>query len=102
MMISYKKLACFVGGLLFGSVGMKVLGSKDAKNVYVHITAAGLRAKDSVMETVTCVQEHVADIVSSAKDLNEAREMDDEDEEIITDDAFEGSSEDELPEDQED
>lgn len=69
----YSKLACFVGGALFGSFGVKLLASKDAKNVYVHATAAGLRMKDSVMETVTNVQENAADILVSAKDLNEER-----------------------------
>lgn len=83
-MKEYKKVACFVGGLLFGSAGLKLLTSKDAKNVYVHIAAAGLRIKDSVMETVTNAQEHVADIVCSAKDLNEARDLCDD--EIIADD----------------
>ncbi|MDD7267436.1 MAG: DUF6110 family protein [Lachnospiraceae bacterium] len=69
----YSKLACFVGGALFGSVGVKLLSSKDAKKVYTHVTAAGLRMKDSVMETVTTVQENACDILSSAKDLNEER-----------------------------
>ena len=69
----YSKLACFVGGTLFGSFGIKLLSSKDAKKVYVHATAAGLRMKDSVMETVTNVQENAADILASAKDLNEER-----------------------------
>ena len=72
MMKHYVRLACFVGGALFGSAGVKLLTSKDAKNAYIHITAAGLR-KDSVMETVTAVQENAADIVASAKDINEAR-----------------------------
>lgn len=69
----YSKLACFAGGALFGSFGIKLLSSKDAKKAYVHATAAGLRMKDSVMETVTTVQENAADILTSAKDLNEAR-----------------------------
>ena len=69
----YSKLACFAGGALFGSFGIKLLSSKDAKTAYVHATAAGLRMKDSVMETVTTVQENAADILASAKDLNEAR-----------------------------
>ena len=73
MMKHYVRLACFVGGALFGSFGVKLLASKDAKNVYVHATAAGLRMKDSVMETVTNVQENAADILASAKDLNEER-----------------------------
>ena len=68
MMKHYVRLACFVGGALFGSAGVKLLTSKDAKNAYIHITAAGLRMKDSVMETV-----NAADIVASAKDINEAR-----------------------------
>ena len=72
-MSMYSKLACFVGGALFGSVGLKLLSSKDAKNAYVHVAAAGLRAKDTVMETVTSVQENVSDIMSAAKDLNEDR-----------------------------
>ncbi|HJC01009.1 MAG TPA: hypothetical protein H9764_11245 [Candidatus Flavonifractor merdavium] len=69
----YTKLACFVGGALFGSVGVKLLTSKDAKKAYVHVTAAGLRMKDAVMETVTTVQENAADIMAFAKDLNESR-----------------------------
>ena len=69
----YRKWACFVGGALFGSFGVKLLSSKDAKKAYVHVTAAGLRMKDSVMETVTTVQENAADILASAKDMNEAR-----------------------------
>lgn len=69
----YSKLACFVGGTLFGSFGIKLLSSKDAKKVYVHATAAGLRMKDSVMETVTNMQENAADVLASAKELNEER-----------------------------
>ena len=62
----YNKLALFVGGTLFGSVGIKLLSSKDAKKAYVHATAAGLRMKDYVKETAS-------DILASAKDLNEER-----------------------------
>lgn len=69
----YSKLALFAGGSLCGSVGLKLLSSKDAKKVYTHVTAAGLRMKDSVMETVTTVQENAGDILASAKDLNEKR-----------------------------
>lgn len=69
----YSKLACFVGGALFGSVGIKLLSSKDAKRAYVHVAAAGLRMKDSVMQSVTTVQENASDILASAKELNEER-----------------------------
>ena len=68
-----KKIALFAAGTLFGSAGFKLLSSKDAKKAYTHITAAGLRMKDSVMETVTSVQENAADILAAAKDINEAR-----------------------------
>ena len=54
---------------MFGSFGVKLLSSKDAKKAYVHVTAAGLRMKDSVMGTVTTVQENAADILASAKEL---------------------------------
>lgn len=72
-MLDKKKLAAFVGGVLFGSAGFKLLASKDAKKAYTHTTAAVLRMKDSVMETVTRVQEEAGDILADARDINEAR-----------------------------
>ena len=68
-----KNLAVFAGGVVFGSAGLKLLSSRDAKKVYTHTTAAALRMKESVMETVTTVQENAADILASAKDLNAQR-----------------------------
>ena len=69
----YKGLALFAGGALFGSAGIKLLSSKGAKKVYTHTTAAVLRMKESVMETVTCVQENAADVLAAAKEINEQR-----------------------------
>lgn len=71
--MSLSKLACFVGGTLFGSVGIKLLAGKEMKNTYVKIAATGLRVKDTVMDTVTAVQENAADVLAEAKELNEAR-----------------------------
>ena len=68
-----KKLGLFAAGLLFGTAGIKLLSSKDAKKVYTHTTAAVLRAKDSVMETVTTVRENAEDIYADAKAINEQR-----------------------------
>lgn len=68
-----KKLGMFAAGVLFGTAGIKVLGSKDAKKVYTHTTAAVLRAKDSVMETVTTVRENAEDILAEAKAINDQR-----------------------------
>lgn len=87
MMKHYVKLACFVGGVLFGSAGVKMLTSKDAKKVYTHVTAAGLRMKDSVMETVTSLQENAADILADAKDINEDRKAKEEEAQIEGQDA---------------
>ena len=67
------KFGLFAAGLLFGTAGIKLLSSKDAKRVYTHTTAAVLRAKDSVMTTVTAVRENAGDILADAKQINEAR-----------------------------
>ena len=51
----YKNLALFAGGVLFGSAGIKLLSSKDAKKAYTHTT----------------VRENAGDILAEAKELNE-------------------------------
>lgn len=68
-----KHTGLFAAGLLLGTAGVKVLSSKDAKNVYTKCTAAVLRAKESVMKTVTTVQENAGDIYAEAQQINEDR-----------------------------
>ena len=68
-----KKIGLFAAGVLFGTAGMKLLGSKDAKRAYAQTTAAALRAKDSVMTTVTTIRENCGDILADAKAINERR-----------------------------
>ena len=63
----------FAAGVLFGTAGLKVLGSKDACKVYAHTTAAALRAKEGVMKTVTAVREGAEDVYADAKAINERR-----------------------------
>ena len=70
-----KKIGIFAAGVLFGTAGIKVLSSKDAKKVYVHCTAAALRAKDSVLDTVAVMQENAEDILAEAKLINEERAL---------------------------
>lgn len=65
-----KNALLFLGGVLLGTAGIKVLSSKDAKKAYTHCTAAALRAKDEVMKTVTKVQENAEDIYAEAKQIN--------------------------------
>ncbi|MBQ9143118.1 MAG: hypothetical protein IJX63_15205 [Lachnospiraceae bacterium] len=67
------KTGMFAAGLLVGTAGIKLLSSKDAKKVYTHCTAAVLRAKESVMKTVTTMQENAEDIYAEAKQMNEER-----------------------------
>ena len=69
----FGKLGLFAGGVLFGTAGIKILSSKDAKKVYTHTTAAALRAKESFMTTVTKVRENADDILADAKAINEQR-----------------------------
>lgn len=64
------KAALFIGGTLLGSAGFKLLGSRDARKVYAHITAAVLRCKDQVMRDVESVQEYCSDIMADAKKIN--------------------------------
>ncbi len=68
-----RKIVLFAGGVLFGTAGVKVLSSKDAKKVYTNCTAAALRAKDCVMKTATAVQENAEDILAEAQQINERR-----------------------------
>lgn len=74
----WKKTGIFAAGVAFGTAGIKVLTSKDAKKVYANCTAAVLRAKDCVMKTVTTIQENVGDIYEEAKLINEERAAEEE------------------------
>ena len=69
----YKGLALFAGGALFGSAGVKLLSSRDAKKVYNHPPAAVLRKKEVLMEPDTGVEENAADVLAAAKEINEQR-----------------------------
>ena len=71
--IDGKATGLFAAGVLFGTAGIKVLSSKDAKKVYTHCTAAVLRAKECVMKTVTNIQENAEDIYAEAQQINEER-----------------------------
>ena len=66
--------ATFLGGALFGSAGLKLLSSRDAKHAYVKAAAAGLRVKDYVLDTVEKVQAGTDDVIAEAKALNEERD----------------------------
>ena len=86
--IDAKKTGIFAAGVLFGTAGIKILSSKDAKKVYTQCTAAVLRAKECVMKSVTNIQENAGDIYSEAKQINE--------ELASTDTEFDGEGEPEI------
>ena len=71
--INWKKTGIFAAGVAFGTAGIKILSSKDAKKVYTNCTAAVLRAKECVMKTVSTVQENAEDILAEAQLINEKR-----------------------------
>ena len=71
--VDVKKTGIFAAGVLFGTAGIKILASKDAKKVYTNCTAAVLRAKECVMKTVTNIQENAEDILEEAKQINDER-----------------------------
>lgn len=83
-MKALKKIGMFAAGTLFGTAGIKILSSKDAKKVYANCTAAVLRAKECVMDTVTTVQENAEDIYAEAKQINDDRKST---EEVFEDDS---------------
>ena len=88
-----QKRQVFAAGVLFGTAGIKILSSKDAKKIYTQCTAAVLRAKDCVMKTVTNIQENAEDIYSEAMQINEERasensEFDDESETEVENDTM--------------
>ena len=69
--INKKDTGVFAAGLLFGTAGIKLLSSKDAKKLYTNCAAAVLRAKECVLKTATTIQENAEDIYAEAQQINE-------------------------------
>ena len=82
-----KKAGVFAAGVLFGTAGIKILSSKDAKKVYTNVTAAVLRAKDCLMNTATKIQESAEDIYAEAQQINQERAV--AEEEVFEEEIFE-------------
>lgn len=71
--VSLKHSGIFAAGVMFGTAGIKILSSKDAKKLYTSGTAAVLRAKDCILKTAATVQENAEDIYAEAQQINEER-----------------------------
>ena len=99
--LNSKNQGLFAAGVLFGTAGIKILTSKDAKKLYTGCTAAVLRAKDCIMKTATNLQENAEDIFAEAKEINEERaaveeaveDVETEAEETVAEDAFKETAE---------
>ena len=86
--INWKKPGLFAAGVAFGTAGIKILTSKDAKKLYTNCTAAVLRAKACVMKTASAIQENAEDIYAEAQQINEDR--------AAAEEAFEDTAEEET------
>ncbi|WP_419036953.1 DUF6110 family protein [Phascolarctobacterium faecium] len=71
---NWRTLGLFLGGVVAGVVGSKLIQSKEAKGLLVKTTAAALRAKDAALESGTEVQAAAEDIIAEAKEVNRKRE----------------------------
>ncbi len=71
--IDWKKTGIFAAGVAFGTAGVKILGSEDARKLYTGWLAAALRAKECVMKTAVTIQENAEDIYAEALLINEER-----------------------------
>lgn len=89
--LDIKNTGIFTAGVVFGTAGIKLLASKDAKKLYTNCTAAVLRAKDCVMKTATTIQENAEDIYAEAQLINEERAL--KEAEMEMEDAFEEDAE---------
>ena len=72
-MSALKNICLLAGGFLIGTAGVSILGSKEARKVYAHTTAAVLRAKDCVMTKADEIREGCGDILAEARDINEKK-----------------------------
>ncbi len=78
MKFNWGKLGLFAGGVLFGTAGISILSSREAKTAYTHCTAAVLRGKDAIVQTASVLKENCQDIAADAADINEKRYAEEE------------------------
>lgn len=74
---SYKTPGLIAAGFAIGTIGIKILSSKEAKKCYTHATATGLRGKEWVMSIYDRIRANCDDIYEDAKVINEVRDAED-------------------------
>ena len=66
-----KKGWAFAGGVLLGSVGLRVLTSKLVMKGYKYVFAGGMIARDRIMADSEKVQAAVSNITAEAREITE-------------------------------
>ncbi len=66
-----KKSSLFLGGVAFGTLGLKILASKEAKKGYSRALAKAYKLKDELDASVSVVKQHGDDVLQDAKYLYE-------------------------------
>ena len=69
-----KDWGLLAGGFLVGTLGIKVLTSQPARDLYVQGVAAGMRARASYQDIVEEAKAQVDDIVAEATYVNTKEE----------------------------
>lgn len=67
-----KDSGAFLGGIAFGTLGLKVLCSDDAKKKYAKVIAKSYLAKDKIGDALSQTKQHADDVLADAADIYEA------------------------------
>lgn len=78
-----EKVLCFIGGVVAGLVGFKVLKAKKTREFAVQALANGMMVKDEIMEEVANIREEADDICNEAKAV--ARKNSENEETVVED-----------------
>ncbi|MCR8968451.1 DUF6110 family protein [Facklamia sp. 7083-14-GEN3] len=85
-----KSSGLFLGGALFGTLGLKVLTSKKAKEKYAEMIASSYQFKDELDASVSSIKQHTDDVLADAQEIYQARKQE---EQIKSIDVVEGQDE---------
>ena len=81
-----KKSSLFLGGVAFGTLGLKILASKEAKKGYSKALAKAYKLKDELDASVSVVKQHGDDVLQDAKYLYEQEKKEEQLDSLIGED----------------
>ncbi|MGX7107960.1 DUF6110 family protein [Facklamia miroungae] len=85
-----KSSGLFLGGALFGSLGLKLLTSRKAKEKYAEVIAKSYQLKDELDASVSTIKQHTDDVLADAQEIYLAQKQQEQAESI---EDIEGSNE---------